>query len=122
MQAGAAELPRLVPREDAVRVVLVAVELRPETAEQLDLLVERLRLVARPGHPWSQVVDARVDSLLEKRRVLGVVAPDHETLGLDSVRRGRHTPASACSGSAGAPQRPRTLMIEWGSTPSKCLT
>src|SRR5205823_12688528 len=54
---------RLVAREQPVDEVLAEVELPPEAPEQLHLLVERLRLFRGPGHPRTQMIDARVDRL-----------------------------------------------------------
>src|SRR5262249_2032557 len=85
VKPGASDLTRLVWGEHTVRVVLVRVEARAKAAEKLDLLVERLRLEPRPRHPGPQVVDARVDRLLEQRRILGVVAADDEALALDPI-------------------------------------
>ena len=89
MQAGAAELLRLVSIEDAVDEIRSEIEPAAETAEQLDLLGDRLRLETDPRHPRPQVLDARVDRLLEETRVARVVAADDETVGLDPVRRSR---------------------------------
>ena len=66
VQPGAAELLRLVAVEDAVGEIRPEVEPTPETAQQLDLLGDRLRLEADPRHPRPQVLDARIDGLLEE--------------------------------------------------------
>ena len=89
MQAGAAELLRLVSIEDAVREIRPEIEPTAKTAQQFDLLGNRLRLETDPRHPRPQVLDARIDGLLEEWRVARVVAADDEAVGLDPVRRGR---------------------------------
>src|SRR5579862_2881231 len=87
MQPRAADQPRLVGDEDAVDVVLAAVELAAEQAQQLDLLGERLRLLTCPGHPRPEVLEARVDRFLQQGGVDGLIAADHQPLRLDPVRR-----------------------------------
>ena len=89
METAAADELRLVGREDPVDEVVAGVELGSERPEQLGLLLERLRLAVRPEHPGAQVVEARVDRLLQQRRVARLVAADDEPLRLDPVRSGR---------------------------------
>src|SRR5207237_6524674 len=51
-----------------------------------------------PRHPRQQVLDARVDALLQRGRVgRRVVAADDETLGLDPVR-GRYSHSMVAGG------------------------
>ena len=95
MKPGAAEQLGLVGGEDPVREVLAGVEAGAEELDELDLLLERLRLVERPRHPRLQVLEARVDRLLQQRRVARLVAADDEPLRLDPVRSGRALPAHA---------------------------
>ena len=83
MQPRAAEAARVVGREHAHDPVLVAVVLRAKVAQAFVDDVERLGLVGRPRHPRPQVVEASVDGVLQERRILGVVAAEDETLGLD---------------------------------------
>ncbi len=45
------------------------------------------------------MLEAPVDRVLQKRRILGVVAAEHQPLGLDPVRRSQRT-ASHSAGSA----------------------
>ena len=95
MQPGAAEDLGLVGAEDPAREVVARVEVGAELLDQLDLLLERLRLLVRPRHPRPQVLEARVDRLLQQRRVARLVAADDESLRLDPVRSGRPLPAHA---------------------------
>jgi len=44
------------------------------------------------------MVDARVDRGFEQRCVLGLVAADHETLGLDPIRRCRYSHSIVAGG------------------------
>ena len=66
-----------------------------EGLDELDLLLQRLRLVERPGHPRVQVLEARVDRVLQERRIALLVAADDEPLGLDPVRSGPPLPGHA---------------------------
>src|SRR5919198_1562504 len=87
VEAAPADLLRLVTREEPVHEVLAEVELAPEAAQELGLLLECRRLLERPRHPRHQVVDARVDRVFEQRRVARLVAADDHPLGYDPVRR-----------------------------------
>src|SRR5207244_5881322 len=91
MQAGASNGARLVRLEDTHDQVLVPVVAGAEGPQPLVHRVEGLRLVRRPRHPRPQMLEAAVDGVLEERCVLGLPAPDDETLGLDSVRRHSHS-------------------------------
>ncbi len=95
MKPGAAEQLGFVGGEDPVREVLAGDEAGAEGLDELDLLLERLRLVERPRHPRLQVLEARVDRVLQQRRVARLVAADDEPLRLDPVRSGPPLPAHA---------------------------
>ena len=69
MQPRAAEHLALGAVEDAHDERLAGVEERAERPQELDLPFERLRLVVGPVHPRLQVVEARVERVLQKRRV-----------------------------------------------------
>ena len=74
----------LVAREDPVDEVLSQVEPTAERPQQRDLVLERLRLFVGPRHPRAQLIDARVHSLLEGRRVVWLPAAYDETVGHDT--------------------------------------
>ena len=69
-----------------------AVRVSTEEADQLGLLLERLRLAERPRHPRLQVFEARVDCLLQQRRIALLVAADDKALRLDAIRSERPLP------------------------------
>ena len=98
METAPAELLGLVAREDPVGVVLIAIELPAKCAQQLDLLLERLRLEARPRHEWEEMIDARIDRRLQQRGVRRFVAADDEAIGLDPVRRSRYSHSIVAGG------------------------
>ena len=57
VEAGAADHLGLVRREDPVDEVLAEVEAPAEAAQQLDLRLQRLRILVRPRHPLPQVLE-----------------------------------------------------------------
>jgi hypothetical protein len=87
VEAGAADGLGLVGREDPVDEVLAEVETAPEVAQQLDLRLQRLRILVCPRQPRPQVLERRVDRLLQQRRVARLPAADDQPLGLDPVGR-----------------------------------
>src|SRR4051812_2403561 len=93
MQPRAPEQLGLAGGEDPVREVLAGVEAGAEELDELLLLLERLRLVERPRHPGLQVLEARVDRLLQERCVARLVAADDEPCRLGPIRSGRAPPA-----------------------------
>src|SRR5438132_8007609 len=112
VESRAAELLRLVRREDPVREVVTCVESRSEATQQLRLLLERLRLELDPRHPRPQMLEARVDRLLRQRCIPRLVAADDEALGLDPVRSRRALPAHAT--------RPTSTQPLWPPRPIAC--
>src|SRR5581483_11591295 len=94
METRAAEHLGLVRGEDSHDEVVAGVELGAERLEQVGLLLERLRLRLDPRHPRPEMVEARVDRVLDLRSVARVVAADDETLRLDAIRSGRSLPRS----------------------------
>src|SRR5204863_10149081 len=86
VQAAPAQHALLGGIEDRVDRVRAEVELAAELAQELDFLGEGLRLVAGPRHPRPQVLEARVDRLLEQRRVTRIPAADDEAWRHDAVR------------------------------------
>ena len=103
MQARPADDFSLVAVEDAVDEVVAEVELPAKTSQELDFLVERLRLVDRPRHPRPKMLEARVERLLEQWRVARLPAADRRAarygrrtaVGSDSRERSR-VPEAAC--------------------------
>ena len=87
MEARTAHGFGLVGREDPEDEVLAEVELSAKPPEQLDLRLERLRILVRPRHPRPQVVEARVDRILQQRRVPRLPAANDEALGFDPIGR-----------------------------------
>src|SRR5579884_3931031 len=96
------------------------VVVRAEVLDEVGLLLDRLRLVECPGHPRPQVLEARVDGLLEERRVAGVVASDHQPLRLDPVRSGQALPAHAARPTRTQPLWPPSP-IAFESATSTCV-
>src|SRR3954464_8015350 len=88
VQAGAADRLRLGGRKDPVDEVLPEVEPAAKLPQQLDLLFQRLRLLMCPGQPRPEVLERRVDRLLERGRVARLPAANDEPLRLDPVGRG----------------------------------
>ena len=87
VQSRSADDLGFVGGEDPVDEVLAEVELASEGSQELHLLCQRLRLVVCPRHPRAQMVEARVDCVLQERRVARLPAAQDETLGDDPVRR-----------------------------------
>ena len=87
MEAAAADRLGLVRREDPVDEVLAEVEPAAEAAQELDLRLERLRVLVRPRHPRPQMLERGVDRFLQQRRVARLPAADDQPLGLDPVGR-----------------------------------
>src|SRR5512133_861359 len=119
VQAGAADRLGLIGREDSVDEVLAEVEPAAEAAQQLDLRLQWLRFLVRPGHPRAQVVERRVDRLLEQRPVAWLPAAHHEALRLNPVRRWRHgrgiyrgVPSQASAGTISTRSPPSTRQSE----------
>jgi len=83
VQSGPAEILRLVGREQPVDP---APTVREQLAESAKPLLDHLeRLGCRPGpvHELAQVLEARVDRLLDERCITGLVTAEHEPLGHD---------------------------------------
>jgi len=78
--------------------LLAEVELTAELAGQLQLLVERLRLVPRPRHPRPQMLETRVDRLLHQRRHRPLPAAQDETRRLDPVGDARYSHSIVAGG------------------------
>lgn len=85
VKAGAAEHLALFEIEDAERLITTEVELAAEAPEQADALVERQRLVVRPGQPRTQVIEARVDRCGDERRIGGGETSDHQSRSHDAI-------------------------------------
>jgi hypothetical protein len=87
VQTGAADRLGLIRREDPVDELLAEVEHSAEPPQQLDLLLQQLRLLVGPRQPRTQVLQRRVDRLLQERRVARLPAAHDQALGLDPVGR-----------------------------------
>ena len=87
MQPRTAEDALLPAVEDPEHEVPAEVEVATEPAEESNPLLEGLRLAVRPLHPRAQMIEARVDRLLELRRVAWLPAAEDGSLGDDPVRR-----------------------------------
>ena len=92
VESGAAQHALLSGVEDRVDGVGAEVELPPKLAQKLDLLGKRLGLVLRPRHPRAEMVEARIDRVLEERGVARLPAADNEAPRDDPVcgPAGRH--------------------------------
>ena len=77
MEPGAAEDLGLVGRRRSRRRSRLRGEVAPEQAQQRHLRVERLGLVVRHGIQGPQMLEARVDRLLQEGRVPRLPAADH---------------------------------------------
>lgn len=86
MKTGPAKKFRFFTIEDCQNIVLARIESGTEAPEEIDFLIDGLRLVISPWHPGKKMVDACINSLLQERRVLGLIASNNQPWRIDEVR------------------------------------